>query len=426
MERRMNRLSTLGFLVAGAIVLAAVYGSAFGDRDVTASIDFDDGEGVRHIVNGDRGEFKLRQEGLSLVASWRGDYELNADGGDIVEVDRRLEIKREQNGVEERAVYERDGGDVARTYFLDGEKQGDTPQTRAAMSALLTAYLGASGVKAEERVAILLRKGGPDAVIAEIEAAYGGHARQRYAVELVEQADLAPGELLALLTALKGVEGDHDLRQALTAVLDNEKIGADEMPLFLEAASRIDSDYDLRRLIEAVAEKPLNDDAMTLAIGLFEKIESDHDLRRAGEALLAQPGLAPDNIARLLSVAASQIDSDHDLRLLLDDSAPLLAKGDAVAAAWLEGFGALDSDHDRRLAIMDAAGQPGVSDAAYRDLIAANALISSDHDRRLALEAFAKRAKADPALRAAYEDAARAISSDSDRERALAAIGAAD
>ena len=64
----MNRLSTLGFLVVGAIVLAAVYGSAFGDRDVSASIDFDAGEGVRHVVNGDRGEFTLRREGLTLLA----------------------------------------------------------------------------------------------------------------------------------------------------------------------------------------------------------------------------------------------------------------------------------------------------------------------------------------------------------------------
>lgn len=422
----MNRLSTLGFLVVGAIVLAAVYGSAFGDRDVSASIDFDAGEGVRHVVNGDRGEFTLRREGLTLIASWRGSFKLSDDGDDIVEIDRKLEIKREENGVEERALFERDGGAVARAYYVDGEKQDDTRETRAATRALLTAYLGASGVKAEERVAILLRKGGPAAVIAEINAVFGDHARQRYAVELVEQADLSPAELRELLTALKTVEGDHDLRQALTAVLEHETVGPEEMPIFLETAARIESDYDIRRLIEAVADTPLNSDAMALAIGLFEKLESDHDLRRAAEALLEQSDLAPANIARLLSVAADQIESDHDMRLLLADTAPMLARGDDVAAAWLKGFRALESGHDGRLALTEAANHSGLSDAVWLELINASASISSDHDRRLALEAFAGRAKGDPALRAAYEASARGISSESDRNRALALLGAAD
>ncbi len=422
----MNRLSTLGALIAGAIILAAIYGSAFGDRSASAQIDIDDGEGYRQIINGDRGSFSLRREDLVIKATWRGEYELNATGDDIASLDHKLEITREDDGVAERVSYEPDGGDVAREYFRDGEKQDDSPEAQAAAKALLAAYLEASGSKAKERVAIMLREGGPASVIAKISTISGDHARLRYVTELTEQADLNAEEMQGLLTAIKGFEGDHDLRVALDSVLEHETVDPAQMPLFLEAAMRIESDYDVRRLIESVSEKPLTDDALTLAIELMQNLESDHDLRRAGEALLEQKNLSSENAVRLLDTIGDRIESDHDLRLLLSDAADFLARGEALAAAWIRAYGALESDHDRRVALEEAADIDGVDADVIAALISASDNIGSDHDRRLALEAYADRAGQDPALRNAYEAAARGIGSDSDRKRALAAIGLKD
>lgn len=422
----MNRLSTLGALIAGAILLAAFYGTAFGEKSISAQIDFDDGEGVRHITNGDRGSFSLRKEGLSIKAVWRGSYTLNAAGDDIASLDNKLEIIREIDGDEEKVVFERDGGEVSRSYYRGGDKREDSAETAAAIRTLLVAYLDASGAKAKERVAIFLREGGPAVVIAKIDAIAGDHARQRYVTELTEQADLNASEMESLLAAVKKFESDHDLRVALDSILEHETVDPAQMPLFLAAAKRIESDYDLRRLIESVSEKPLNEDAVTLAIELMQQLESDHDLRRAGEALLTQDGLTAAAATRLLDTIGDRIESDHDLRLLLAATTPFLAQGDAPAAAWIKAFGALESSHDQRLALEGAAAEKALPESVIASLIDATATIESDHDRRLALESYSTLAKKDGALRDAYARAAQSIESDSDRKRALAAAGLGD
>ncbi|PQA88004.1 hypothetical protein [Hyphococcus luteus] len=422
----MNSLKTLGALVAGVILLAAFYGAAFKNDSFSANIETDDGEGVRQVVHGDRGEFSLNRDGLKIKASWRGDYELSEDGEDIASLDKKLEISREEGGHSERAVFERDGDGVDRSYYLDGDKQGDTAETQEAIRGLLAAFLGASGVKAEERTAILLRRGGPDAVISEIGAVYGDHARQRYTAELTEQADLSGDQLRALLEALKAIDSDHDMRMALGAILENETITPDATPVILETAGRIESDYDLRRLIETIAEKPMSPEAVKLAIKMIGRIDNDHNLRRAAEALLEQDSLTPAMAAEIIDLAADRLDSDHDMRLLLGETAPYLAADGDAATAWVAALGAVDSDHDKRLALSDAANEEGLSDDVMRKLIEATEKIESDSDRRLALETFASRAKTTPALLEAYETAARGISSDSERDRALDAAGLED
>ena len=324
----MNRLSTLGGLIIGAILLAAIYGTAFGGRDEAIDIKFDDGEGVRQVVSGDRGSFALKKDGLELEASWRGAYELTNNGDDIAELDHKLEITRKQDDRDERVTYENDDDDVKSVYYLDGEKQDQNAETDAAQKALLTAFLEASGAKAEERVESLLREGGPAAVLEKIDGMYSDHARLRYVTELTKQADLSSSDVKSLLASLKNIEGDHDLRVALDALLESDSVNADEMPAFLDAASRIESSYDLRRLIESVSEKDLNEDAVSLAIRLLERIESSHDIRRASEALLERDDLSAKDAARLLDTVGDHIDSDHDLRLVLSDTTQFLADGD--------------------------------------------------------------------------------------------------
>ncbi len=418
----MNSLRTLGALVAGAILLAAFYG-VLNDNSFSTEIESEAGEGVRQVVRGDRGEFSLNQDGIVLKAAWRGDYELSADGEDIQSLDHKLEISREQESHAERVVFERDGDGVARSYYRDGDKQADNEETQKAVRKLFTAFLGASGVKAEERVAILLRQGGPDAVIGEIGALYGDHARRRFAAELTEQADLSSSEIAALLDALKAIESDHDIREALGDILENETVTPDIAPAVLETAGRIESDYDLRRLIETLAEAPMSDDALPLAIALMERIGSSHDLRRAAEALLDQKNLTPDMAADILALSADRLESDHDMRLLLGETAPYLASGGNAAAAWVAALGAIASDHDKRLALADAADEDGLSHDVIRRLIEATHEIGDGKDRRLALENLAGRAKTAPALLEAYEASARGIADAADRARALEAAG---
>ncbi|MEX6632939.1 hypothetical protein [Hyphococcus lacteus] len=419
----MDRLRTLGALVGGSLIISIIYGVTVGNNEPPIDFDIDDSEGVHLVVTGDKGTFSLRRDELRMEAQWRGEYVLNDTADDIKSLDHKLAITREKNGVTEKAIYERNGDDVERRYFIDEEEQEKDVETDSAMRQLLTGFLGASGVRAEERVAALLQEGGVSAVLDKYDALYGDHARERYSAELIKQADLTPAELRSLLEALSVIESDTTLRTILGDILSKETVRTEDIPYFLKAASNIDSDYDMRRLIETVSEHPMNGDAIALSLGLFETIDSEHDLRLAGEALLKQPDLDADNITKLLLIIRDQMDSAHDMRLLLVEAAPFMARDNEVAKAWFSAFAEIDSDHDKRLALSDASEINDLPPNLVRTLIDSTNEIDSDHDRRLALENFAGQARSTPILLEAYKAAAEGIDSDYDRQRALESVG---
>ncbi len=418
----MEKIKTLAAITIGALVLSAAYAMSIGDRSADFSVDSDTGRSTRHVVHGDRGEFILKEDDIKVEASWRGEFELDPLGTDIERLGRKFEITHTADGVSKRALFERSRGDIKRSYFVDDAEQADGPETDAAITELLVVFLRASGMKAEERVTAFLKQGGADAVLQEMTHLDSDHSLRRYTEALTEQADLSGEQLTTLVALLKNVESDHDLRRALGSIMDHEDISAELTPVLIDAAGGIESDHDLRKLMEAFAERSLNGEAMDLALGLFERIESDYDLRIAAVALLENSSLDNKGATRLLLAAADQVEGDHDMRLILDESAELYSKDPELTAAWLKAYGALESDHDQRLIIEEVADEGDHPVAAWKSLIEATSAIEGDHEQRLALEAIAEEMGDDPALIEAYREAAADISSDSDRKRALEAI----
>ncbi len=417
----MNNVKSLGAIVFVAFVITLVYGLAFDDRGAANGFDFDDGNGIRHVVSGDRGDFTLRVGDLSIEATWRGEYALNDNGNDIARLDRTLEIRREDGETKERAIFEERDGGVARSFYRDGEKLDDAQEAGAAARALLLTFLRGSGAKADERIAALSAKGGAAAVLEEMGMLEGDHAKQRYTTALTQAAALTPDEIGALANIIAGMDGDHELRLAISAVVENQTPGPEELERLLAAAAKIESDYDARRLIENIAEQTLDDDAALLALGLMDGIDSDHDLHRAAEALLARKTLTADKVARILTAAGGKLDSDHELKMLLTDTVHHLGE-DIAAAAWIDAVAAIDSDHDKRRVIEAATELERLNDGTLIALLAAARDISSDHEKKNALSALAHHVADRPALIAAYRVTAETISSERDRDNALAAL----
>ena len=421
----MQNLRTLQIAVAGAIILSASYAFAVRDRSVNVSFESGDGSSIRHVVNGERGEFRLKDDARTLSARWRGDFDLAATGDGVAALEDMLEIELEEDGAVARAVLEKqsgDSGDIETRYFLDGDEQPAGPATDAAASALVVAFLRASGVKAEARVEALLAAGGPDAVLAEIRDMDNDNAVQRYAVALSKQVEMSDAQVGALAETLQKVESDGEIQQALSAIIENQTVSAALAPLLLDAAKSIEDDHDMRKLLESLAQGPLNAEAADLAIDLYARIEGDYDLRRAAEALLENDALTDAQAARILAAAANRIEGDHDMRLVLSETAPRFSDTAAFTEAWLAGFDAIRSSNDRRLSIEDAAKHDHPAQA-WAALIEGTRAIGSDHDRRLAMQAIAERIDArDETLAAAYRAAAEGIGSDRDRRLALEAL----
>ncbi|MEX0644098.1 MAG: hypothetical protein WD076_02230 [Parvularculaceae bacterium] len=380
------------------------------------------GVSIFSIDDDDRGAFVVTSDELDLSAKWRGDFDVSADGRALKRLKGRLEVERVENGKRQRAVFEGDGASLKTIYFVDDRARAVDKSSEAEIGDLVLAFVRASGVDADERVADMLTRGGPDAVLAEIDAIESGHAAMIYIVALAEQGKLTPPHIERIAARVEGFDGDHSKRRALETLFERQSLSAASRARLLKAAEGISGDHDLRLLLETVAAGELTTEAVETALSILSRISGDHDARLGVEALIENAAFKDADAARLIAIAAAQIDGDHDLRLAVEAASARIAQSDAVAAAAIGALAEIESDHDCRLALESVAAAIPRSSPRWRSLVEAVAEIGSDHDARVALEDLADLMPDDASVLAAYRARANAIGSEHDRENALAAV----
>ncbi len=374
------------FLTGAAVAAAITFAVVFDDND--SSFGADDGAGVRQTIRGDSSEFSLREAGLTIKASWRGDFDLDKSGNKIAAVDEYLNIEIDEDGESEGVRFEKDGRELKTTYWRDGEEPSEGEASDEDVENLVLRFLRASAFDAEDRVDALLTAGGSDTVLEEIKELKSDYAVRRYTAALSEKAELSDQAVAELINRLMELKGNHDLARSLESVIRSQSLDGATYKSILIAAERIEGDYDKRRIITAIAAKDLDSEGFDAWSALFEDIESDHDLRVAAEALLENSDVNAEHADRLLLLSADLIGSDHDKRLVLTKASSLLADNNDVADAWLSAFEEIGSDYDKRIAI-EAASKYATDDADLQTrLRAAAATIDSDHERNKALKAL--------------------------------------
>lgn len=421
----MQNLRTLALLAVGAFVIAAIYAGAVGDKGVEIDLKTEDGRAVSHVTEGKRGEFRFQDEDVMLEADWRGDFTLTATGDDIATLDSKLSIKLEENAESEKAVFEHHRDEVRKRYFQNGEEKDDKESIDDGASRLFVRFLRVSGLEATERVDALLESGDTPAVLSEISALESDLAIRRYVLALSERKSLSSDDLAQLASSLKGIKGDQDLRLALGGLLANQTADAQSMSLLLQAAQGMESSHDIRKLLESAAATSIDDDALRMALQLYARIEGDHDLRKGAEALLETEDLSPTQKSLVLLAAVQRIESDRDIRVLLEETAMDLPTSAELRAAWLDGFNSIKSSRDQRLSI-EKATSANQETQFWQALIEGAERIEEDREKRQALEALAKVITNTPPLTEAYRSAAASIDDERERERALNALDAAN
>lgn len=155
----------------------------------------------------------------------------------------------------------------------------------------------------------------------------------------------------------------------------------------------------------------------------IRQIASDGARRAYYSALLRQPGLRPDDTARVLLDAGRRIASDGDKRATL---AVVLERPQLRAeemAAMLHAAAGIASDGDRSSLLRQAAERDGLADARVRDEFFSTARgIASDGDKSRVLMAVLARGGARRDAVVAAIRTARGIASDGDRSRVLMSV----
>ena len=332
------------------------------------------------------------QDGHRIRIRTEGKLELNEDWTDIARLSPGAEARfeEEKDGVTRRLdVAPGSGGRPAYTWKVDGRARPFDAEGHKWLQGMLLQLVRGTGYAADERVATILRKQGPEGLLAEISQIPSDYVKRIYFEKLFAHRDL------------EGPVVERALRQA---------------------GREGKSDYELANVLVAAAQsRPLSDAAVSTYAEASRSIQSDYEQRRALAALVKGRRLTPASLAALLG-AARQLESDYECAELLAEVAGQNRLDDpAVWRAFAAAADTIQSDYERHKAL-SAAVRGDLSPEAVSGVIQAARGIKSDYELASLLIEIAGKHNLSGGAHDAYLEAARSIHSQYERERAEAAL----
>jgi beta-lactamase regulating signal transducer with metallopeptidase domain len=313
------------------------------------------------------------------------------------------------------------GGKLERRYFVDGDEQPASVETKAWMAKLIPTVIRESAIGAETRVRRLREKGGAGAVLDEIARIQSSYARGVYVRELAASGKLSSDEMTRALKLVATIDSDYEKRNALSALVNLQPLDAGQQKLVLAEARSIGSDYERVELLVGLLPQLAKSEGVRAAwLDAASGISSDYEHRRALSALLSS-GVADDATLKAVVDAAATIGSDYERRSLLTDAAQRTTDAERFASAYGAAAAKIGSDYERREALMALVRAKGFGKAASRAVLDAAADIGSDYECRELLVALAERMPHDADLVARYREVAGRLSRN-EREEAERAI----
>ena len=392
-----------------------------------------------------------------LSVRWTGAFRISDDERDIewieegatvtitdgVAVTSRVELRGTRSGIE-------------RQYWRNGQRRDYEPEGRALLAAALDKMIRNSGAFAKERVARYLKRGGPDAVLAEIDRlAASSYVRRIYYTELLAQAppsgallgrvlQRVPAELksdydkatlltaaarlpalddthrVAIARAVHSISSDYDQRRTLIAILGTRPLAPAVAAAVLEAGESIGSSYDRAQVLLAFAEHGGVTSSTSPAFMALLRTMSSYDQRRVLMSVSSNAKLA-GSVALDAVTAAGSIPSSHDQSTALISLVERGAVTDATAEAFFEAAARIASPHDLSRVLLKALERPGAGDRIVEGVLRTVPKVSSSHNRAQVLLEVAARGKLSAEARKLYIDASRKLGSH-DENRVLAAL----
>lgn len=344
-------------------------------------------------------------------------------------------------------------GNLTKTYLVGSSVKPLDSEAREWLARLLPQMIRESGVGATSRVGRILRQGGPQAVIKEIESIHSDGSKRIYLEQLFSQANLNTDQLNDSAKLIRGISSDGDKSEVLVKV-DGRYFTGELRPKLFEAVESISSDGDRRRVLSDILKKDAGStdtllgatkaaghissdgdkaevlieiarsylEAGGLGMTYFEavkSISSDGDHARVLMAMLAAHGDDQSTLCRVLKSAAN-ISSDGDKARVLREAVPRYSDNEPINKAFMAAANSISSDGDHQQVLVALAHRPGIDTATIGEIAKSAQRISSDGDKaRVLVELVA--ANLEPA-RESFFAAADTIQSDGDHSRVLLAL----
>jgi len=261
--------------------------SGLGDWEGTSSNIDDDGR---------RGYFEFRDRRTSIRLEWDGEIVFTPDmmGIEAIEPGGYFELEERDRRDRIRALIESDrNGTLDFIFYRDGRESDYDAEAQAWFEETLTFALRASGVGAEERVALILQRDGVPGVLAEIEEVPSSHGRSIYYAELLDTGKLNQSEREEVfIHAGRWLDSDYSLAEFLIAAAENGYIDEETIPDVVRALESMDSNYEMRRVLTAIGVESTDDpDVLIEVLRIAQRMDSDYE--RAELLIDVAPAMRP-------------------------------------------------------------------------------------------------------------------------------------
>ena len=381
--------------VSFAVILCVIASSAVSAQTCVASGKLSRTASASHqswtSSDGDRASrsttVRLRSGDCELRVDARGDFTIRPDLTGFTAVDDYIELEERDGDHNRKVRITNTGRTLEYRWSLDGGNGFDVDRERW-LSNMLLAIERRTAWGAKSRVPLLLKQGGPDAVLNETYLMDSDYAKRQYYSALLANATLSEANV------------ERILRQA---------------------ADSMSSDYERAELLKAVAAKgPMNDRLARSVIAVAQRMSSDYEKRRALSAGLEAVTSAESRTA--FFAAASTMSSSYEIAELLI-AAQRRSFVDSVSAdAFFNAVGKLTSDYERHRTLSALLKQRPDSPTILAGVLRASSTINSDYELASLLVEFANATAVRGELRELYLKATRSITSDFEYRRALTAL----
>ena len=386
-------------------------------QDVTCAATQNGWRSVNHSSNDDRSTIRMSRPGCELDVRLEGEIEFDAEAIGIARLGRDARIRiEEDDGRRERRldIVAGAGGAPSFEYRLNGREATFDAAAREWYQAVMLQLFRRIGFAAGERVAAMLRHGGVQAVLDELDHLSSDHVRARYITELVEQAELNESQYRTVVSvAMRSVQSDHYMAAILKTIAAEQPLTPRLLDDYVAASRQIGSDHYRTEVLRGViGSGRLNTQQVTAVIESAGDMDSDHYraqlLSGVADRYALEPAFRPAYLRAVESMDSDHYQSETLKRLLRRDD----LSADEMAAV-LRSTRMLDSDH-YRTEILKLMGSGGLQTEAMRQaFFDAAAGIESDHYYREAMNVLVDDSRLSAALLTAVLDAAtRELESD--------------
>jgi beta-lactamase regulating signal transducer with metallopeptidase domain len=407
----------------------------------------------------------------SWTASWSGDdcsVELRAEGeiqfnGDATDIQSissggYFEINVREGASLRQVRVTPSGNGVQYALKVNGKEQPYDSEAKTWFASFLLSLERATGFAADTRVPKLLAKGGPTAVLDEINNLQGDYVRGIYFRKLLDQPNLSPAVVVriinqagqqigsdyekarvlmevsqqyeladetsrkAFLDAAGNLQSDYEHARVLMALLKRPNISSANVRAALDSAVNIKSDYEKSRILLALIEqKSFEQSYLDPYLKLVANITSDYEKSRDLLAPLQRYTLTSAQIDQIID-ATTRMSSDYEKARLITSLADAGKFDEKQMGNYLKVVASINSDYERARCLITLMDRNKLSDASLAKVIEATSHIKSDYEKARVLVNVAGKYPLQGSLRESYIKAAESISSELERNRALAGV----